>query len=171
MARTHTYGTRVTWTGNNGAGTAGYRSYDRSYELSTGAKPVVSGSSDPAFRGDRARWNPEELLVGAISACHQLWFLHLCSEAGVAVQDYVDSAEGTMEAEADGTARFTGVTLRPRVTVPAHVEEDLIVELHKAAHAKCVIAQSVIFRVGCEGVTVRQNEVPAVVGQQSSFAP
>ncbi len=157
MARNHNYKTVVRWTGNTGVGTAGYRSYERSFELSSAAKPPVAGSSDPAFRGDPKRWNPEELLVGAISACHQLWFLHLCSEAGIAVEEYVDTAEGTMEANADGTARFSGVTLRPRVTVQPHVTEALLASMHESAHARCVIAQSVTFNVGCEGVTVHQG--------------
>lgn len=163
MTRTHTYKTLVTWTGNTGAGTAGYRSYERSYELSTASKAVVQGSSDPVFRGDRTRWNPEELLVGAISACHQLWFLHLCSEAGVAIEDYVDMAEGVMEAASDGTARFIGVTLRPHVTVRNRVSEATLAALHEAAHSKCVIAQSVNFNVACEGVTTYQ-EAPLTGG-------
>lgn len=161
MSRTHTYRTLVTWTGNTGTGTSSYRGYERSYELSTSTKPIIGGSSDPMFRGDRTRWNPEELLVGAISACHQLWFLHLCSEAGIAVEQYVDAAEGQMETEADGTAHFTGVTLRPQVTVAPHVSEVQIASIHEAAHAKCVIAQSVNFEVGCEGVTIKHGSAMA----------
>ncbi len=158
MTRNHTYRTLVTWTGNTGAGTNGYRSYERSYELSTAAKQVINGSSDPLFRGDTTRWNPEELLVGAISACHQLWFLHLCSEVGICVHEYNDSAEGVMEVRPDGTAQFLSVTLRPCVTVPHHVSSVLVKSLHEAAHAKCVIAQSVKFAVSCEAITVHQAD-------------
>ena len=150
MKHLHSYNTVVTWTGNTGAGTVNYRGYERAYELSAAQKPAVPGSSDPAFRGDRARWNPEELLVGAISACHQLWFLHLCSEKGILVDDYVDSAEGTMEVEPSGIARFTGVTLHPRVRLRSQVSEEVLKGLHEAAHAKCVIAQAVKFPVTCD---------------------
>jgi len=151
VSKTHTYRTTVAWTGDNGTGTSSYRSYERSYDLCTADKPVILGSSDPMFRGDRARWNPEELLVGAISACHQLWFLHLCSEAGISVLAYVDNAEGIMESKADGSSEFVKVMLRPQVTVPPHVTQALLDAIHLASHTKCVLAQSVRFTVDCEG--------------------
>lgn len=150
MTRQHRYNTLVTWTGNTGRGTSGYRTYERAFVLGAGAKPPIQGSSDPAFRGDRARWNPEEMLVGAISACHQLWFLHLCSEAGIVVEGYADAAEGTMEAEADGTGRFTAVWLRPTVSVAQGTSAAKLETLHAEAHARCLIAQSVTFAVHCE---------------------
>ena len=158
MAREHTYKTTVTWTGNKGTGTSGYRSYERAFLLAAGEKPAIAGSADPAFRGDRACWNPEEMLVGSISACHQLWFLHLCSEAGLAVESYVDHAEGAMESEADGTGRFTGVTLRPSIAVAQGTSTAKIEALHAAAHDRCLIAQSVTFAVRCES-TVRYLEL------------
>lgn len=150
MGRPHLFKTLVTWTGNSGEGTSGYRSYERSFLLTAGQKPAISGSADPAFRGDRARWNPEELLVGSLSACHQLWFLHLCSEAGIVVEEYEDAAEGVMEAEADGTGRFTQVTLRPKVSVAQGTDLTLMEALHARAHERCLIAQSVTFAVRCE---------------------
>ena len=81
--KTHHYSVTVQWTGNTGSGTSSYRGYERRHQISAGTKPPIPGSSDPAFRGDPACWNPEELLVAAISACHQLWYLHLCAEAGI----------------------------------------------------------------------------------------
>jgi organic hydroperoxide reductase OsmC/OhrA len=113
-ARTHRYAVIVRWTGNTGSGTSGYRSYKRDYEIaSTLGKPPIPGSSDPAFRGDATRWNPEEMLVAALSACHKLWYLHLCAEEGVIVKEYFDDAEGLMEETPDGSGRFLKVTLKP----------------------------------------------------------
>jgi organic hydroperoxide reductase OsmC/OhrA len=108
---------------------------------------VIPGSSDPAFRGDAARWNPEELLVAALSACHKLSYLHLCAVAGVVVVAYVDQAEGVMEETADGAGSFQQVILRPKVTVAAGSDMVKARELHDAAHAKCFIARSVNFPV------------------------
>jgi organic hydroperoxide reductase OsmC/OhrA len=148
MTKTHRYSVTVTWSGNTGTGTSGYQSYERRHEISAGAgKPIIPGSSDPAFRGDRARWNPEELLVGSLSACHKLWYLHLCAEAGIVVLAYVDHAEGEMEVTADGSGRFRRAILRPRVTVAAGSDMAKARELHHAAHAKCFIANSVNFPV------------------------
>jgi organic hydroperoxide reductase OsmC/OhrA len=72
MSKSHRYATTLTWTGNTGEGTASYRSYERAYEVAAEGKPALLGSSDPSFRGDPARWNPEELLLASISSCHQL---------------------------------------------------------------------------------------------------
>ena len=75
----HHYSVEVHWTGNIGEGTKSYQSYARTHEIISGHKPTIAGSSDPAFRGNEDRWNPEELMVAAVSACHKLWYLHLCA--------------------------------------------------------------------------------------------
>ena len=146
MGREHRYSVTVTWTGNGGTGTSGYRDYARVHEISAEGKPVIGASSDPVFRGDRTRWNPEELLVAALSSCHQLSYLHLCADAGIVVVEYVDHAEGVMVETPDGSAQFARVVLRPKVTISAG---DLAKakELHREAHAKCFIARSVNFPV------------------------
>jgi organic hydroperoxide reductase OsmC/OhrA len=146
----HRYAVTVAWTGNEGSGTSGYRAYRRDHEISAGEKPTIPGSSDPAFRGDPARWNPEELLVASLSACHKLWYLHLCAEAGIAVLAYEDRAEGVMVQDPDGGGRFSGVTLRPEATVAAGADAARALDLHRAAHALCFIANSVNFPVGIE---------------------
>jgi organic hydroperoxide reductase OsmC/OhrA len=148
MPKTHRYQVVVEWTGNTGTGTSSYRSYERRHEISAGSqKPVIPGSSDPAFRGDPARWNPEELLVASLSACHKLWYLHLCAMAGIVVLASVDHAEGELQEAADGSGFFTRAILRPRVTVAAGCDMAKARELHDAAHAMCFIAKSVNFPV------------------------
>lgn len=144
----HHYKLQVEWTGNRGSGTSGYRDYDRNHVISTPGKPAIPGSSDPAFRGDATRWNPEDLLVASASACHKLWYLHLCAEAGIVVTAYVDEAEGAMREDASG-GRFERIVLRPRVTIAAG-DRELALQLHHQAHDKCYIANSVNFPVLCE---------------------
>jgi organic hydroperoxide reductase OsmC/OhrA len=146
----HGYRVRVTWTGNLGAGTSDYRVYSRAHEVVAAGKPVLPGSSDPAFRGDAARYNPEELLVASLSTCHMLWYLHLCADAGVVVTDYVDLADGTLVEAPDGGGRFSEVVLRPVVTVRGDADPGLAVSLHERAHERCFIASSVNFPVRCE---------------------
>jgi len=94
--KTHSYGVRVAWTGNTGAGTAGYADYQRDTVTTAGDKDPLLGSSDPHFRGDPDRWNPEELLLASLSQCHLLWYLHLCAVNGVVVTGYTDSPQATM---------------------------------------------------------------------------
>jgi organic hydroperoxide reductase OsmC/OhrA len=146
MGRIHSYDTVVTWTGNQGTGTSGYRDYDRAHEVSADGPAIVLGSSDPAFRGDRARWNPEQLLVAALSQCHMLQYLHRCADAGVVVTGYVDHAHGTMTESGDG-GHFTEVVLRPQVRVASPAMVEAAMALHGVAHQACFIASSVKFPV------------------------
>ena len=145
--RLHSYAVQVTWTGNQGTGTSGYQDYSRDHDVSADGPPTIACSSDPAFRGDQARWNPELELTAALSQCHMLWYLHLCATAGVTVLDYTDQASGTMEESADGGGRFTEVTLRPKVTVATPDMVEPARRLHAEASAKCFIANSVNFPV------------------------
>jgi organic hydroperoxide reductase OsmC/OhrA len=155
--REHRYRATIEWTGNTGAGTASYRGYQRAHRIAIPGKPDILGSSDPAFRGDAARHNPEELLVASLSACHMLWYLHLCAEAGVTVIAYRDHAEGKMEETADGAGRFTEVVLRPEVILAPGADPARATALHESAHAKCFIARSVNFPVRCQPVTSLQG--------------
>jgi len=150
MTREHSYSIKMRWTGNTGTGTANFRGYKRDHEISASGKPSIPGSSDPAFRGDKARYNPEELLVASLSSCHMLWYLHLCAEAGIVVTEYHDDATGAMVETADGGGHFTQVTLRPVVKITGTVDREHARRLHEQAHHLCFIANSVNFPVLCE---------------------
>jgi organic hydroperoxide reductase OsmC/OhrA len=145
----HHYAIRVKWTGNLGSGTSGYRDYRRDHEIAATGKPAIPGSSDPVFRGDASRYNPEDLLVASLSACHMLWYLHLCADAGIRVTEYQDDATGRMVETADGGGRFAEVTLQPRITVSRGADRELAMRLHDRAHHLCFIANSVNFPVTC----------------------
>ena len=149
MEREHHYSASVLWTGNAGDGTRSYTSYERTYDVHIPGKPIISGSSDPAFRGDPSRYNPEELFLAALSSCHMLWYLHLCSDAGIIVNRYEDHAEGTM-IESGAGGRFTKIILHPSVTIAGSRERAR--ELHEKAHELCFLANSVNFPIEIEAV-------------------
>ena len=146
----HLYQTALRWTGNKGDGTKDYRAYDRAYEIEVKGKPAIFGSSDPAFRGDKTKYNPEELLVASLSSCHLLWYLHLCAEAKIVVVDYRDRAVGRMSEIKDGSGRFTQVILRPKVTITSDSNAERAEYLHSQVHKFCFIANSVNFPVLCQ---------------------
>ena len=154
----HTFKIDVTWTGNKGQGTASYKSYERAHEISATGKPAIAGSSDPAFRGDKSRYNPEELLVAALSACHMLSYLHMCADSRVVVTQYVDKADGIMALTDDGGGHFTEVTLKPTVTITKDSDAVLAKELHQRAHHLCFIANSVNFPVRVEPTTIIEKQ-------------
>jgi organic hydroperoxide reductase OsmC/OhrA len=147
LEKTHTYAIALQWSAADGEGTKSYRSYRRDHTISAEGKPEISASSDPAFRGDGARYNPEELFVASLSSCHMLWYLHLCATNGIVVLDYRDHAKGTMREESDGSGRFVRVELRPEVTVTPGSDRARALALHKDAHRLCFIARSVNFPV------------------------
>lgn len=143
----HTYHVETNWTGNRGTGTDDYRTYSRDHVINVPGKPAINGSSDPAFRGDNTRYNPEELFVGSLSTFHMLWYLHLCADAGVVVTNYVDHAEGKMQESNDGGGRFTEVILRPEVTITDAALIERARALHAKANSMCFIANSCNFPV------------------------
>jgi organic hydroperoxide reductase OsmC/OhrA len=160
MARIHGYRVSVAWTGNQGTGTSGYRAYGRDHDVAAEGRPVIAASSDPAFRGDPARWNPELQLVAALSECHMLAYLHVCTTAGVIVTSYTDEAVGTMTETEDGGGHFTEVVLRPRVTVASADMIQAATSLHRPAHGKCFIASSVNFPVRHEPAVTAEGAAP-----------
>lgn len=147
----HHFVTKLSWTGNRGTGTSTYRAYGRDHEIAAeGKAAVIPASSTPVFRGDKDRYNPEELLIGSLSGCHMLWFLHLCADAGIVVTAYEDDAEGTMHVNRDGSGEFREVVLHPRVQYEQTPPPEKIADLHHRAHDLCFIARSVKFPVRCE---------------------
>jgi organic hydroperoxide reductase OsmC/OhrA len=148
--KTHDYEVNTVWTGNTGDGTSTYEGYARDHIIQGEGKPSIKGSSDPAFRGDPSRYNPEELLVASLSSCHMLWYLHLCSANGINVLEYKDRASGRMEEAADGAGRFVQVVLRPDVWITPESDPVRAKALHAEAHRLCFIANSVNFPVTIE---------------------
>jgi organic hydroperoxide reductase OsmC/OhrA len=145
---THTYEIRTAWTGNRGSGTSSYTAYSRDHEIAGPRKQAsILASSDSAFRGDPSRYNPEELLVSSVSACHMLWFLHLCADSGICVLSYEDSARGTMRENPDGSGEFLEVALHPAVTLSDPGRAPDAERLHHKAHELCFIARSVNFPI------------------------
>ncbi|MDA3615029.1 OsmC family protein [Polluticaenibacter yanchengensis] len=147
MAKQHHYQATITWTGNTGSGTAHYSTYERSHTISVNNKPAIAGSSDPAFRGDAGRHNPEDLLLASLSSCHMLWYLHLCAANNVIVESYTDQAQGTMIEGPDGSGRFTEVVLLPVIKVSDASMISKAMALHEEANRYCFIANSVNFPV------------------------
>lgn len=147
----HHYALDLTWQGDRGTGTSGYRDYGRDVLVRAAGKPDLAGSADPTFRGDASRWNPEELLLAALSQCHLLSYLHSAVNHGIVVVGYDDSPVGTMEQVGQG-GRFTEVVLRPRVVITEEAQVDLAREIHAEAGRNCFIAASVAFPVRHEPV-------------------
>lgn len=150
MPKEHHYLVNLKWQGNTGQGTANYRAYKRDYVIGVQGKESINGSSDPSFRGDATRYNPEEMFVASLSACHMLWYLHLCADAGIIVEEYTDNAKGLMQEDAERGGYFKEVILRPRVVISDGSKKAVAETLHEKANKMCFIANSCNFPVNHE---------------------
>jgi organic hydroperoxide reductase OsmC/OhrA len=147
MNTNHTYKVAINWEGNRGCGTSKYDEYDRTHTMQAEGKQLIKCSSDAPFRGDVQFYNPEDMLVASISACHMLWYLHLCADAGVIVLAYTDNAAGTLTIVPNGISKFTEVILHPMIVVQSESMIHKAIELHQLAHQKCFIANSCNFEI------------------------
>jgi organic hydroperoxide reductase OsmC/OhrA len=150
----HHYLTNITWTGNTGQGTKTVRGYDREHTIQVEGKPVIPGTSEVSIQGNKVKYNPEELLLSALSACHMLVYLYLCAKANVVVTAYVDKATGTLVETADGGGHFTEAILKPEITIQGEVDADLLNQLQHDANKQCYIASSCNFPVRHQPVYV-----------------
>jgi len=136
---THTYDTHLVWEGST---SAGYRGYPREHRASAPPDgPEVSLSADPAFHGDSALLNPEQLVVMAASSCQLLSFLSVAAQHHIDVVGYVDEARGEMPTD-DPPMRITTIVLSPVIRVAAGTEVGLVQRLVQQAHEACFVAQS-----------------------------
>lgn len=147
MPHVHEYAATIEWTGGLQGSTASYAAYSREYRISIQGKPDLIGSADPAFRGDPSLYNPEDLLLAAVSTCHMLSYLALCARKGIEVISYADSCTARMEPKG-GTLTFVEAILNPVVGLSAG-DRELAVELHHLAHEECYVAASVNFPILC----------------------
>lgn len=145
----HPYQVSITWTGARHGTTKDYASYSREYTVSGEGKADLLGSSDKIFRGDATLYNPEELLLAAISSCHLLWYLHLCADNKIHILSYKDDISGELEIHAGGDGKFKQANLYPHVVIDDPEKISLATELYQSAHQKCFIANSVNFPVEC----------------------
>ncbi|MEG4285846.1 Uma2 family endonuclease [Microcoleus sp. A006_D1] len=157
MTKEHLYRINTVWTGATQGSTSSYEAYSREYAINIEGKPPFVGSADPTFRGDAALYNPEDLLLMALSACHMLSYLALCARAGIRVISYSDAATGKM-AQKNGKIRFTEVILHPIVTIEAGDDLEKARSLHDNAHHVCFIANSVNFPVLHEAKMLVKNQ-------------
>lgn len=155
----HRYRLTVEWTGNTGDGTATYRSYKRDHEVRDAQAGTLLGSSDRAFRGDPARWNPEQLLLAAASQCHLLSYLHQAAVNGVVVVAYTDEPTAVLTEDGAGGGRITEIVLRPTVTVATADQVARAQALHHDANRACFIANSLNLPVQHEPRTLVASEV------------
>jgi len=145
--KNHNYQITSHWDSKISGLTSSYITYNRNHIIEIPGKTTIESSSDPSFRGDPTKHNPEELFLASISSCHMLWYLHLCASNKISVVEYIDRAIGTMVEESSGSGRFSEVVLNPTVTIVELDKRELAAKLHQEANRFCFIASSCNFEI------------------------
>ena len=136
---THRYAAVTEWEGSTALG---YEAYGRAHDVTVDpAVAALALSSDPAFRGDASRLNPEQLLLAAATSCQLLAFLAVAARARIDVVGYRDEASAEMPDD-DLPMRLTRIVLRPHITIRGAVATERIEHLVAVAHRECFIANS-----------------------------
>lgn len=134
----HSYATVLTWSGSTGVG---YDDYSRAHSVRVGVKEELSLSADPAFRGDPATMNPEELLLAAASSCQLLSFLAVAARARADVRSYVDDARAVMS-HSEQPLWVNEIRLNPLIQIAGNPRPDQWERWLRIAHHECFIARS-----------------------------
>lgn len=145
MAQEHRFACHTVWRGSM-AEPVDPKGWRRDYVVAMAGKPDIAGSTSAAFFGDDSRHNPEDLLIAALSSCHMLSFLSASARARLRILGYEDRAEAVLSL-VERNFRFTGATLRPRITLAR--EEDLpkAREMNELARKLCFVSNAVNFPV------------------------
>jgi organic hydroperoxide reductase OsmC/OhrA len=121
--------------------------HTKSHTITIDGKSVIHVSAAKAFKGDPALYNPEDLLLSSVVSCHMMSYLYVCKQNGIEVLSYTDEAEATLEVLADGSGRFIGIKLNPKVCISNKEKIAEALSLHKKANQLCFIANSCNFPI------------------------
>ena len=146
MPNEHIYKIGLQWTGVSTINSRKKLSYERIYELTFENKPNLMGSADATFHGDPKLYNPEEMLLSALSSCYMMSFFYLCGLKNVKIKSYKDEPLGIVKVNSNGSGQFEEVTLQP-VIVTEHKDKSQLLELFSKAKDYCFIARSCNFKI------------------------
>jgi len=151
MRNIYNYTLELNWLGNENSD---HHREDRFYEISIDGKATLKGSADKPFFGDPTLYNPEDLLLSALSACHMMSYLYVCRKEGIKIASYQDNAKGVLKVNEQGIGRFKSVVLKPQVVLVDSSQSDKASKLHAEAGKLCFIANSVNFDISYDIETV-----------------
>lgn len=109
--------------------------------LSGAGVPRLSTAPPVEFGGPGRTWSPEHMLLGAVESCFVFTFRALAQASGLAYDDLQVSGEGVVD-RAERVTRFTEISLRARLRVPAGVDRDRALRLMESAERQCLVTAS-----------------------------
>lgn len=123
--------------------------YSRNHVVTLAGDQALNVSASVEYKGDAACADPEQMLAGAVSSCHMLFFLAIAEQQGFVVESYRDRAVGHLERGAAGRPVVTRVELFPQVAFGGDRIPDAAAlrRIHAGAHKNCFIGNSITAEV------------------------
>jgi organic hydroperoxide reductase OsmC/OhrA len=122
-------------------------------EVASPELPTLRSGSPPQFGGPGGQWSPETLLVAAIADCFILTFRAVARASKLDWRGLEADIEGTLD-RVQHTTRFTGYTLKARLTVPPGTDLARAKTLLEKAEHGCLITSSLNAPVALEATIV-----------------
>lgn len=98
-------------------------------------------AAPPEFDGPGGRWSPETLLVGAVADCYVLSFRAVARASKLEWTELTVAVEGELD-RVDGVTRFTRMTVKPTLLLPAGTDEARAHTLLEKAERLCLVSNS-----------------------------
>lgn len=130
MEKEHKYRVTAWWT----SGQTGLTKSDS-------APNAVHFTAPPQFGGVEGRWSPEDLLLSALASCFTTTFHAVAGYSKFEYTDLEVEVEGTVEKTQAGYC-FTGIVIRPKLTIPAEQTQARALELLKKAEGLCLVSRA-----------------------------
>jgi peroxiredoxin-like protein len=118
--------------------------------------PQIVTAPPAEFGGPGNQWSPETLLVAAVADCFILTFRAIARASKLEWSALECSAEGVLD-RVEGTTRFTGMTVRATLTVPAGTNVDKAQRLLEKSESVCLITQSMTATVHLQADIIVQD--------------
>lgn len=121
-----------------------------------GSTPIGVGPP-PQFDGSDAWWSPEQLLLGAVAACHHSTIAAFARRKGLDLGAVSMAIEGILDKSKEGP-RFSAIRLRIEILAPAPVlaEAEALVA---RAHSACIVANHLTVPVDVEIVAAADPDI------------
>lgn len=132
------------------------------------APNTIPFSELPERGGLRGRWTPEELLLCALAGSFTTKFQELARKAGLEFTDLEVEVEGSVHQDKRGRS-FTGIEIRPRLTVGCGEEFVAGLDLLRQTKAECMISRAIALPQTLEA-RVEVARIPAASREEDCVA-
>jgi organic hydroperoxide reductase OsmC/OhrA len=147
MGIKHLFKAKLNWNFSKRTEGIAIKTYSKSHTITINDKALMNVSAAKIFKGDPSLYNPEDLLLSSVVSCHMMSYLYVCEQNGIELISYSDQAEAILEVLANGSGRFVGVKLYPKVIIRNKEKMNEALNLHKKANQLCFIANSCNFPI------------------------